>query len=244
VLLLVASSCASVSTVTSGNYSVHTFTRDSTHAHLLVQGDAMVLIDIGYEANASELASDLRAAGFDPAKVRAVIVTHAHSDHAGAAHWFQEQFHVPLIAGAGDEAMLKAGANEPLCPTGFLGSLRHGQDQAGTYQSTTADTLLAEPLDLKATTGVDAKVVPLPGHTKGSLVVIAGDLVFVGDLFRGSLIGSGAATHLYMCDLEGNKRDVAKLLNELAPSAKLFLPGHFGPVERQSVAEHFEVPSP
>jgi hypothetical protein len=45
----------------------------------------------------------------------------------------------------------------------------------------------------------------------------------------------GAATHLYMCDLEGNKRDVARLLNDLAPGAQTFFVGHFGPGSRADV---------
>ena len=55
-------------------------------------------------------------------------------------------------------------------------------------------------------------------------------------------VGAGAATHLYMCDLEGNKRDVARLLGEIAPGATRFFVGHFGPVSRDDVADHFEVP--
>jgi glyoxylase-like metal-dependent hydrolase (beta-lactamase superfamily II) len=239
----VASGCASVThtTVSRGDLTVHSFTRDSTAAHLLVQGDAMVMVDSGYAKNAEALEGDLKAAGFDPAKLRAIVLTHAHGDHSGGSLHFQQAFHVPVIAGAGDAPMLKAGAMEPLCPTGALGSLRHGTDQAQTWAPTVADISLSEPLELKESTGVDAKVVLLPGHTRGSLVVVAGDMVFVGDLFRGSLVGSSATVHLYNCDVEGNKRDVAKLLNEIAPNAQLFFPGHFGPIERAGVADGFDV---
>jgi hypothetical protein len=63
----------------------------------------------------------------------------------------------------------------------------------------------------------------------------------VGDLFRGSLFGSGAEAQPYMCDVEANRRDVAQTLREVAPQAQLFFVGHFGPVDRASVAEHFSV---
>lgn len=43
-----------------------------------------------------------------------------------------------------------------------------------------------------------------------------------------------------MCDLEDNRRDVARLLGELAPSATTFFPGHFGPLERSSVEDAFD----
>jgi len=68
-----------------------------------------------------------------------------------------------------------------------------------------------------------------------------GEVALVGDLFRGSLVGSGAETHLYQCDVDANRRDVARTLKEVAPRAELFFVGHFGPLERASVADHFGV---
>jgi glyoxylase-like metal-dependent hydrolase (beta-lactamase superfamily II) len=243
-VLLVVAACAPVHTVwKQAGLEVHTFTHDSTNAHLLVAGGAMVLVDAGYERNAATLEQDLRDAGFDPAQVKTVVLTHGHADHAGAARHFQARFHARVVAGAGDEGMLSTGKNEPLCPTGLLGKTRRSEDQGATYTPFHADVAVTEPVDLAALSGVPGRVVPLPGHTRGSLVVVAGDAAVVGDLFRGALVGSGAATHLYMCDLEGNKRDVARLLNELAPGAQRFFAGHFGPVSRADVASHFEVPA-
>lgn len=66
-------------------------------------------------------------------------------------------------------------------------------------------------------------------------------MALVGDLFRGSLTGSSAETHLYMCDLEANTRDIARLVAEQAPDAKTFFVGHLGPASRESVVEKFGV---
>lgn len=90
-------------------------------------------------------------------------------------------------------------------------------------------------LDLRPLTGVDARVIALPGHTEGSLIVVAGRYALVGDLFRGSIPGWSATTHFYICDLADNKRDLRELLQVHAKDATTFFPGHFGPVERASV---------
>jgi glyoxylase-like metal-dependent hydrolase (beta-lactamase superfamily II) len=241
-LALVLTACGSThQVVKQAGLDVHTFTRDAVNTHVLVAGGALVMVDPGYEANAAALEADLRGASLDPAAVKTIILTHAHADHAGAARHFQERFHARVVAGAGDADMLAAGRNGPLCPTGVLGHLRQPEDETATYTPFHADVTVTAPMDLAALSGVPGRIVPLPGHTPGSLVVMAGDAAFVGDLFRGAAVGSGAATHLYMCDEEANQRDVGRLLVTLAPTAQRFFTGHFGPVARAEVASQFGV---
>jgi hydroxyacylglutathione hydrolase len=237
-MTLLVTACSSGAVLRRGGLQVHTFVHDSTNAHLVARDGNLVLIDSGYAENADDLAQDIRAAGFDPASLKAVILTHGHADHAGGARYFQEHFRVPVYAGAGDARMLAAGKNEPLCPTGLLGHLRKPLDKRGHYQSTVADTQVSDSMSLRELAGMDGKIVPLAGHTRGSLAVVIEDVAFVGDLFRGALVGSGAATHLYMCDVADNKKDTQQLLETYAPNAKVFFVGHFGPVSRERVLDH------
>jgi glyoxylase-like metal-dependent hydrolase (beta-lactamase superfamily II) len=238
---LLSSACATAPYVKDG-LEIRTFTRASSNALLVTKNGNSFLVDAGYEKEAEGLAADLTAAGFDPARLKAIVLTHGHADHSGGARYFQSKYGTKVIAGAGDAAMLKAGANEPLCPTGFLARRRLSTDQAATFTGYAADVLVeSAPLLLEPLVGFAATVTPVPGHTKGSLVVTAGDALLVGDLLRGSLVGSGAETHLYICDLEDNKRSVARVLREVAPSAAIVFTGHFGPMTRAAVAEQFEV---
>ena len=219
--------------------SVHTFTADNTNVHVVAQGRSLVMIDSGYERGAAALDAAMRAEGLDPADLRAVIVTHGHADHAGGARYFQQRYGARVVAGSGDRGMLSTGRNERLCPTGLIARLRVSTDRSAIYTPTTPAVAVGDVTSLAPITGVDGQVIPLPSHTPGSLVVVIGGAAFVGDLFRGEIVGSGATEHFYMCDLAANRADVQRLLRDAAFGATVFFPGHFGPVERADVLDAF-----
>ncbi|MFO0626292.1 MAG: MBL fold metallo-hydrolase [Polyangiales bacterium] len=217
-----------------GGLTVHTFHRDNTNVHVVVRGRSAVMIDSGYERNARELDEAMRAAGIDPADVSPIVLSHGHADHAGGARYFQQRYGARVVAGRGDAPMLTTGRNEPLCPTGLIGAIRRSGDEGARYTPTDA-TLVDDTMNLAPTTGIEGRVVVLPGHTPGSTVVVLGEAAFVGDLFRGGIVGDTAETHFYMCDLDDNRRDIRALLDRIAPAATVFFTGHFGPVARDEV---------
>ena len=196
VLALVAAGCATTHTVTAldAATTVHTFRREYNNAVVVVQGGSSFLVDTGLEGDAKALAQDLVDAGLDPKALKAVILTHGHADHAGGARHFHETYGVPVVAGKADEHMLAAGKNDPLCPTSDMARDRLEKDQNNRYQPLTAQVLVDAPLDLMALTGVRGQVLPMAGHTPGSLVVVLERGVVVGDLFRGAIVGSTCVT--------------------------------------------------
>lgn len=214
---------------------VQTLARHDTNVHLVTVGDKTIMIDAGVTGDAHALAQDVRNLGIDPASLRAVLLTHGHADHAGAAAYFQRQFGVPVIAGAGDAVALARGSNDPLCPVGLIARFRLRSDQAARFTPVTPDIVVSEPVDLASMTGIPGRIIPTPGHTPGSLVVTIGDAAFVGDLFRGDAIfRAHARTHFYMCDRDDNRADIGQLLAQVA-EAGTFYPGHFGPIPRKRV---------
>ena len=229
-LLLVSCATTKERQALTGGVEVRTFRRSWTNAHLVQRGDAAFLVDAGLEADAPALDADLRASGVDPSKLCCIVLTHGHADHAGGAGWFQRRYGTRVVAGAGDEVLTAQGHNDRLCPTDADARARVADDMAETFTPFQPDVVVDGALELQALTGIDARVVQLPGHTAGSLV---------GDLFRGDVFTRATRTHFYMCDLDDNRRDVGVLLDTLAPSAHTFFPGHFGPLARASVERAF-----
>ncbi len=94
-------------------------------------------------------------------------------------------------------------------------------------------------LDLSTVSSAVGTVLALPGHTDGSLVVVSDTQAFVGDLFRGSVVGHKAERHFYMCDLRDNDADIRALLDGPASGVETFFTGHFGPLDRAAVEKRF-----
>lgn len=65
--------------------------------YLLDAGD-LVLIDPGAGMSFDKLVSNIEKLGFDPKKLKTILVTHAHIDHIGSLHRFQKEFGVRIIA--------------------------------------------------------------------------------------------------------------------------------------------------
>ena len=133
--------------------------------------------------------------------------------------------------------------SSPARATSAHAEWRLDEDQSATYTPVAANVWVAQDLDAEPLTGLAGRVLSVPGHTAGSLVLVVGDAAFVGDLFRGAIVGQSAVTHFYMCDLADNRQDMRDLLDAY-PAVKTFFTGHFGPVTREEVEQLVEEMAP
>ena len=169
----------------------------------ILSGDGLGAVIIDPTGNFPEITAALDGAGLAPS---AVLLTHGHFDHIGAAKRLQD---------AGAEIYIHAGDIDK------IGSgMGFGRVTPFTLDKTFSD---GEILQLA---GLEIKIIHTPGHTSGGVcfycsfenVLFTGDTLFNGDIGRTDL-PSGNYTQLI--------RSIKEKLFILPPCTKVF-PGHGG----------------
>lgn len=78
---------------------------------LVVDPEGMILLDGGLEASAPLILANIRALGFDPARVKYLLNSQAHSDHAGGLAALKEATGAQLLASPADAELLERGGS-------------------------------------------------------------------------------------------------------------------------------------
>ena len=151
----------------------------------IVHGDRAVIIDAGLPGQEKKILARSRLTG-SPGR-RSVLSSSltAMGTITQALKSLKEAIDVPVMAGWPDARYMETGDSAPVVPVSLKGrviSLFTGAKAPPCK----ADLIVKEDTDLRAY-GVDARVLMTPGHTMGSLSVLASDGgCAIGDLF-GSL---------------------------------------------------------
>jgi metallo-beta-lactamase class B len=126
-------------------------------ALLVTSDEGHVLIDAATPQAGAQILDNIRALGFDPRDVRAIVFSHEHFDHVGSLAELQQANGAPVLARAPAIETLRRGASDRSDPQ-FLEL--EGFAPVAELQEIADDHLLrVGPLALQA--------VPTPGHTAG-----------------------------------------------------------------------------
>ena len=120
----------------------------------LKTSEGILLIDTLFTYNSEEeIVGGLKKLGLDPATVKYVIISHAHSDHVGGAKMMQDRFGSRIVMGGPDWDSIEKSVN--------------GYPQGKPKRDIVADD--GQKITLGDTT---VTIVTTPGHTPGTLSML------------------------------------------------------------------------
>jgi len=129
---------------------------------LLIEGaEGLILIDGGLTQSAALIDSNIRAAGFDPLNIKAILVSHPHFDHAGGVAALQRLTRATVYTSVEGAKVLSTGELQSDDPQ-FLSGPEH------TGFPAIRNVVAIGDREVVSIGGVDVTAVYTPGHTPGS----------------------------------------------------------------------------
>jgi len=200
------------------------------NCYLLRTGEGYVLVDTGYAGKRGFLEKKLADSGCRPGDLKLIILTHGDIDHAGNAAYLRERFGAKIAMHRGDARMAEHGdmgwnrkkkSDRVSLVFRILMVLSPLFASSAKFETFVPDFLVDESYDLSAY-GLDAKVVGLPGHSKGSIGVLTAS----GDLICGDFVYNMAGFKLIndFPDHVSSMEKVRKL------DVTMIYPGHGKPI--------------
>jgi glyoxylase-like metal-dependent hydrolase (beta-lactamase superfamily II) len=124
--------------------------------YLLDAGD-LVLIDSGAGMSFDKLISHIKQLGFDPKKLKSILVTHSHIDHIGSLHRFRKEFGVRVIAHELDADAIEGRGGVA------------AEAYRVTYIPCDVDLRIKGAEETLKLGNYELNVIHIPGHTPGSI---------------------------------------------------------------------------
>ena len=197
------------------------------NSYLIETISSCLLIDTGGPFTRKELLVKLEGIGKVSHKLELILLTHGDFDHIGNASYLRSEFGPKIAMHRDDSGMAEHGdmfenRKKPNIIIKVLLPLFSGFKKKDRF---TPDIDITDGYDL-SDFGFDAKVISLPGHSKGSIGIITtkGEL-FCGDLFENT---KGPTLNPLMDDYAAASVCIERLKNL---NIKSVFPGHGQPFE-------------
>ena len=162
------------------------FKLGSVNCYLIETSTGYILIDTGGSNKGTDVEKQLESAGCRPGNLKLIILTHGDFDHTGNAAYLRRKFGTKTAMHYDDSGIVERGnmfwnRNKSNIIIRMIAPLLSGFGKSERFKP---DLYIGDGDDLSEH-GFDARVLNIPGHSKGSIGILtsSGDL-FCGDLFE------------------------------------------------------------
>ena len=157
----------------------------SANCYIVETDGGYVLIDTGASNKRKALEKQLESAGCRPGNLNLIVLTHGDFDHTGNAAYFRSKFGAKIAMHRDDAGMLERGDIfwNRKSRNFLIRAVASFLFRFGKSQRCSPDLYLEDGEDLSQY-GFDARVLHIPGHSKGSIAILTAD----GALFSGDLL--------------------------------------------------------
>lgn len=158
---------------------IHRIASGNVNCYIVADNDNAILIDTGRKKYREKILEKCKEF-----HVSLIVLTHGHMDHCQNAAYLANALHIPIAMNKKDMDLIPDNRKQYLLAKTLLGKIV----LSVSLSSFEKDSLeVFEPIlylkngDDLSEYGIAAKVVELPGHTKGSIGIEIEDNLFVGD---------------------------------------------------------------
>lgn len=154
----------------------------------VLKGDKTFLVDTGVKGQSQKIINELKKLNIKPEEIDYILLTHSHEDHIGSALELKQRTSAKIIMDAVEYQTYIQEIPAEIVPLNFFTKIMLSKivvkllsRNTNTTTTLCPDILLKDTFDLRPF-GIEGKVLRVPGHTKGSLVVLIDNKnVILGD---------------------------------------------------------------
>jgi glyoxylase-like metal-dependent hydrolase (beta-lactamase superfamily II) len=155
----------------------------AAHVYVLASEEGLTLIDSGTAGEVDKIVKQIEKVGYTLSDIRAIVVTHAHSDHTGCVAELARRSGLQVLAHRDEVPYLERTSSLPYRT--LLQRLLFGMSERVVFRfgPCKVDRPLQDGDIVEALGGL--RVIHVPGHTPGSIALYQPErqILFCGDIF-------------------------------------------------------------
>jgi hydroxyacylglutathione hydrolase len=211
------------------NMNIRRLKLGNANLYFIRSATGWMLIDTGIPKKSKKILRFMRKHNISPCKVKIIVITHAHYDHAGNLEFLKFLTNARIFIHKSEAAIIENAEVVLPDPVTFVAKLGIRLfklfPRRMKFTTVKADETIQYKTDLRPY-GFSAFIIPTPGHTEGSVSVLFEN----GNAFTGDTCFNLKFTRRVIPPFINDKKALLKswhILNE--NGAKHFYPGHGKP---------------